>query len=262
MSEEYLPINLMNVTAASSGFDYPNGKYLFEVIDSEVKTNTDGEGKRLVTDNVILMGPGAGNTQFQNQKMPGSYQLSDKGAQFLKRFFLVCGITEEFIQANGGNVNKEWLKKRQFVGTIGKNKEGYCNINNERPASEWNKLEVPRTAAPTASGPPSSLLQPNPAAQMPTPMSYVQPPMMMQPPMQQQQMMQQPPMPQQMQQMQQPQYAQQQMQLPQYVQQQPQPQYAQPSMPAPQALPTPQMPPQQMGVFPAPVPPPGSVGQR
>lgn len=236
----FLPINLLNVQPAT-GFDYPQGKYLFQVETTDIRANTDGEGQRLLVNNVIIMGPGAGNTQYQGRKLANSYQLSEKGAPFLKRFFLVCGITDEFIAANGGQVDPEWLHGKQFVASVVKNGQ-YTNITNEKPASDWNAVEAPKTAAPTAAAPPS-LLQPNPVQQQ-QPAAYVQPQMQPQP--------------------QYPQPMQQPMQQPQM---QPQPQYPQPQMqPGPQGLPTPTLPqPQQGGIpvgIPAPVPPPGNVGNR
>jgi hypothetical protein len=233
MSNGFLPINLANVQPAT-GFDYPPGLYMFQVEGTEVRTNNDGSGQRLLVNNSIVVGPGP-STQFQGRKLANSYQLSEKGAPFLKRFFMSCGITEEFIAQNGGNVQAEWLHGRQYVAQIVK-QGNYTNITNERPLAEWD-------AAMKAGGGNSGQVQQasqgqSPAAQ-PSLLQPVQaPPAMQAPPMQ---------MPQQMQpQMQQPQM--------------PQPQYQQPQMGLPQ--PAAQVP--QAGLpmgIPAPAPPPGRVGQ-
>ena len=228
----FLPINLLNVQAAA-GYDYPLGSYLFEVESYEVRTNTDGEGQRLLITNKILMGPGAGNNQYTGRKMSSSYQISEKGAPFMKKFFIVCGVSEEFINQNGGQVDPEWLLGRTYCATVGK-KNNFLNIGNEKPATEWaNVPPAQKTAAPAGAAAPS-LLQPN-APQMGTPpVTYAQP--------QQQQFA--PPA----------QFA------PQAAPQQmapAQPQYA------PAGLPTPQLPMAQGGIpvgIPAPVPPPGRVG--
>jgi hypothetical protein len=220
----FLPVNLLNVQPAV-GFDYPVGRYLLNIIGTEIRTNTSGDGQRLVLNLEIVMGPGPGNVQFQGRKTFHSFQLTEKGLPFLKRFFNVCGITEEFINQNGGNVDNEWLHGRQFCATSVKNGQ-YVNWTNEKPAAEWNQQPAPQaaraaTAAPQAA-PPPALLQPSPQAQAaPQPMAYVSPT--------------------------------------------PQPQYAPPPQQmAPAGLPTPQLPQPQGGIpvgIPAPVPPPGRVGQ-
>lgn len=224
----FLPINLANVQPAV-GFDYPPGLYMFQVESTEIRTNNDGSGQRLLVSNTIVMGPGP-STQFQGRKLANSYQLSEKGAPFLKRMFLSCGITDEFIAQNGGNVQAEWLNGRQYVAQV--IKQGtYTNITNERPLSEWDaavRAGGGNGAQPQAGGTPAaqpSLLQPVAApAAAPAPMA-------------------------------QPQMAQPQMAAPAA---QPAP-MAQPQLPQPGVA----VPPQQAAPagIPAPAPPPGKVGQ-
>lgn len=175
-----LPINLANVQAAV-GFDYPPGRYLFQVESVEIKANNDGVGQRLVVNNAIVMGPGP-STQFQGRKLANSYQLSEKGAPFLKRLFHSCGIDEAFIQSQGGVMEESWLIGRQYVASVIKNGT-YTNISNEKPVSEWNNGAdgAPKTAAatapavaPAATAAPA-MLQPAPGA-IPAPVGHVAPP--------------------------------------------------------------------------------------
>ena len=261
----FLPINLANV-APAEGFDYPPGTYLFKVHKVETKTNKDGESQRLVVTSEIVAGPGP-STQFATRKMMNSYQLTEQGAPFLKRFLVSCGITDEFIASQGGNVDADWILGRNFVAKVIKNGQ-YTNMGNERPAEEWNSI-VAQEAAGNGTGqkaaPAPSLLtpttQPPPAAQ--PPQQFVQPQQFAQPQMQQPQMQQ----PQQ--------FAQPQMQQPAFQQPpQPQPQPQQPAfaggvIPPPQGslpqqaagLPQAQFSGQPGGNLPLPTPPPGTVGQ-
>lgn len=168
----FLPINLMNVQAAT-GFDYPPGRYLFQVKDVELKTNTDGVGQRLVVNNIIIMGPGLSQA-YAGRPLGNSYQMTEKGAPFFKRFCLAIGITDENINANGGQIDDTWLKDRQYVAAVIKN-GNYCNISNERPLSEWNNGVDPaakQATAPTSAPPPAHLA---PVAQQP--MHMAPPPM-------------------------------------------------------------------------------------
>jgi len=156
----YLPVNLANVQAAT-GFDYPAGLYIFKITAVETKPNQDGQGQRLVVSNEIVMGPGP-STQFVGRPLANSYQLSDKGAPFLKRLFLCVGIDEGFIQQQGGNCDDQWLLNRQYVASVVKN-GNYTNISNERPMSEWNVAPQggkTAQAAPGAPAPQPALLQP------------------------------------------------------------------------------------------------------
>ena len=154
----YLPVNLANVQAAT-GFDYPAGKYRFKVTRTEIKANQDGAGQRFVVHNEIVMGPGA-TTTFQGRPLANSYQLSEKGAPFLKRLYLSCGIDDAFIAQNGGNVAEEWLHSKEYVATVVKN-GNFTNITNEQPLSEWSNQPTQAQAMPTAMHAPSpSLLQP------------------------------------------------------------------------------------------------------
>jgi hypothetical protein len=163
----YLPVNLATVQAAT-GFDYPPGLYVFKITGVDTKPNQDGQGQRLVVANEIVMGPGP-STQFIGRPLANSYQLSDKGAPFLKRLFLCCGIDEAFIQQQGGNCDDQWLLGRQYVASVVKN-GNYTNITNERPLSEWNVAPQGGKSA-QASGAPApqpALLQPTaPQAMMP-----------------------------------------------------------------------------------------------
>jgi len=172
-----LPVNLMNVQAAT-GFDYPPGRYLLQVESTEIRTNNDGNGQRLLVHNVIVMGPGPVQ-QFSGRKIANSYQLTDKGAPFLKRFFVSCGIGEDFINQNGGQVEESWLPGRQYVAQVAKN-GNYTNITNERPVSEWNNgqdgaagNQAAAAARPAAAPSPTApaLLAPNPQPMVP-PVAY------------------------------------------------------------------------------------------
>ena len=222
-----LPVNLGNVEPAT-GFDYPPGQYLFRVDSCEIRTNQDGVGQRLLVGNVIEMGPGP-STQFQGRKLSNSYQLTEKGAPFLMRFFLSCGITKEMIQMNGGMPDSDWLIGRQFMAQVVKNQQ-YTNITNEKPVSEWNPTNgAGGTQAAAGPAPQPALLQPTQTAMPPA--QPVQPTMAVQ-----------------------PQMAAQQPQMP----QQPQMAAQQPTMMA--QLPQPAGPQQPAGM-PAPPPPPGTVGQ-
>jgi hypothetical protein len=241
-----LPIDLTKFEAAT-GFDYPNGTYLLQVERSEMRTNQDGSTQRLLVHNRIMMGPGP-STQFEGKPIMNSYQLTEKGAPYLKRLFVCCGITDQEMMATGSN--PDMLVGRQYVATIQKNKEGYINIVNEKPYGEWQAA---------IAGPQGNGAQAPAAQQAPAPAGLMQPQVMQ--PQAAPQQMQQPAMPQQMQQPQmapqQPQAAPQQMQQPQMPQAAPAPQMpqampqqpAQPGMPAPQPVP-------------APAPPPGTVGQQ
>lgn len=254
----FLPVNLQNV-APAEGFDYPPGTYLFKVHSVESKTNRDGETQRLVIMNEIVAGPGP-STQFSNRKMPNSYQLTEQGAPFLKRFLIACGLTDEFIASQGGNVDAEWLIGRQFVAKVAKNGQ-YTNMTNERPAEEWNAIVATETAGVNGgakAAPAPSLLQPT---NQPPPAA--QPPQMQQPQQFAQPQMQQP------QQFAQPQQAQMQQQQPApQMQQQQQPAFAGGVIPPPQGslpqqaagLPQAQFAGQPGGNLPAPTPPPGNVG--
>jgi hypothetical protein len=168
----FLPVNLQNVSAAT-GFDYPPGYYLMQVDRCEIRTNQDGQGQRLLVHNTIVMGP-QHETKYQGRKLANSYQLTEKGAPFLKRMFLSCGITDDFIAQNGGNVDPDWLTGRQYVCQVVKN-SGYTNITNERPTTDWETVvkqaggnaaptpqiqTPPAAAAPGAAAPQPSMLQP------------------------------------------------------------------------------------------------------
>jgi hypothetical protein len=160
MSTGFLPINLANVQTAT-GYDYKPGTYMLQVESVEVKANNDGQGQRLVVNNVIVMGPGP-STEYQNRKIANSYQITEKGAPFLKRMFVCAGITEEYIAQNGGNVSPDWLVGRQYVAQVVKN-GNYTNITSERPISEWDTaikqgaISAPGNGAPAM--PPPSVLQ-------------------------------------------------------------------------------------------------------
>jgi len=155
-----IPINLANVPVAT-GFDYPPGKYIMKIKGSKVAANSDGQSHRLVVTSEILMGPGP-SEQFKGRPMSNSYQMTDKGAPFLKRLYVAVGITEEYIAQNGGQVDTDWLVGREYKCDIIK-KDNYSNITNEAPLDS-----APATAAAPAMAPQPSLLQPTNA----------QPPMM------------------------------------------------------------------------------------
>lgn len=181
----FLPVNLQNVSAAT-GYDFPPGYYLMQVERCEVRTNQDGQGQRLLVHNTIVMGP-QHDTKYQGRKLANSYQLSEKGAPFLKRMFLSCGITEDFMAQNGGNVDPDWLAGRQYVCQVVKN-NNYTNITNERPTTEWEavlqqanggngpttQIQTPPAAVAPQTAPQPSMLQPMTA---PAPMATApQPP--------------------------------------------------------------------------------------
>ena len=132
----FLPIDLTKVDAAT-GFDYPPGYYIFQIAAIETRTNNNGDGQRLLVHNQIVMGPGH-ETKYASRKLANSYQLSEKGAAFLKRLFISCGITDEFIAGNGG-ADPDWLIGRQYVAQVIKN-GSYTNITNERPTTDWEEV--------------------------------------------------------------------------------------------------------------------------
>lgn len=189
----FLPVNLQNVSAAT-GFDYPPGYYLMQVDRCEIRTNQDGQGQRLLVHNTIVMGP-QHETKFQGRKLANSYQLTDKGAPFLKRMFLSCGITDDFIAQNGGQVDPDWLTGRQYVCQVVKN-QGYTNITNERPTTDWEtvvkqaggnaaptpQIQTPPVAAAPTAAPQPSMLQPVAAAPQPGMMPGAPAPNLMAPP--------------------------------------------------------------------------------
>lgn len=170
----WLPVNVANVVTASGAPDYPAGEYLVKINSYELRTNNDGEGQRVAWSCEFVMGPGPGNVQFAGKKVFHSSGLAEKNLPFLKRFFVICGITEEFIAQNNGYLDPDWLLGRTFMATGGKNAQGYFNLSRERPASEWNKLGQPRQA-PTPAAPPPTMLQPTPqVAQAPIAMQPAQ----------------------------------------------------------------------------------------
>lgn len=184
----FLPIDLRNVSAAT-GFDYPPGYYLMQVERCEIRTNQDGQGQRLLVHNSIVMGP-QHETKFQGRKLANSYQLTEKGAPFLKRMFLACGITEDFIAQNGGQVDPDWLNGRQYVCQVVKN-QGYTNITNERPTTEWEQMvkqnsgangPTPHIQTPPVATAPTPAPQPSMLQPVAAPQPMAAPPQTMQPP--------------------------------------------------------------------------------
>ena len=183
-----LPFNFMEVETAT-GFDYPEGDYIFEVEKTEERMNQDGQNKRLLVGSKIIMGPYA-SEEYKGRKLSNSYQLTTKGAGFLKRLFIACEIGDDIIRSAGGQLQADWLVGRQYVATVFKNGQ-YTNITNERPLSEWDPTKVatppPQKAAPAISTPPPAIMQPaQPAALPQQAVGGFQPPVVGAPPMQQQ----------------------------------------------------------------------------
>jgi len=133
MSE--LPVNLRAGLYAGAP-TLPPGAYLLEVQCSEVRTNADAVSQRVVFTTAVVSGPGYGNMEYTGRRVAHSYQLTDRGAPFLKRLFLACDITEEFIRKNDGRVEAEWLNGRMFVANLSP-RNGYINVMNERSLNTW-----------------------------------------------------------------------------------------------------------------------------
>lgn len=153
-----IPINLAGVQAAT-GFDYPPGRYIFEITGAKFATNSDGQGQRLVVNNKIIMGPGQ-STQFAERPLANSYQMTEKGAPFLKRLLVSIGFDEAYISS--GQVDTDHMIGRQYGASVVR-QNNYTNIQNEFPTSEWNDGAAP-TAAAAAPAPQPALLQPTAAA--------------------------------------------------------------------------------------------------
>lgn len=202
-----MPFNFMEVEVAT-GFDYPEGDYIFEIEKTEERVNQDGQQKRLLIGNKIVMGPWA-SEEYKDRKLSNSYQFTANGAKFIKRLLHACGFTDDVIRQQGGQMDHQWLIGKQYVASVFKNGQ-YTNIGNERPITEWDPSKAPTattTAGVPVSAPPPSIMRPvqtqapvaapptvaPPAVAAPAAPPVQQPPVMGAPPVQPMQPAMQPP---------------------------------------------------------------------
>lgn len=251
----FLPINVGGVKPADD-FNYPAGEYILQCVEAKAEPTKDGTGYRFIIKSKIVMGPGP-SRDMQNKPITHSYALTEKSRPFLVRAAIACGVTQEQINAAGGQIDTDWFVNKQYVVRISM-RDQYTNVDRERPLAAWTHGGI---ASQPAATPQAGVAQPGLLQAMPgaVPQQQMAPP---------QQQYQQPPM---QQPMAQPQMAPQ--GQPQYQQPMQQPPMQQPQM-APQGapmqqpgLPVPQGPPQggnaQPAVgMPAPPPPGGQVPQQ
>jgi len=131
----FIPLNLNGVEPAT-GFNYDPGVYMMEIARHEEKTNQNGSTKRLVVHNKIMMGPGT-SEKFKNSPLISSYQLTDAGARFLMRLIVACDL-KPWVDQSQGQFDPDWLLGKRYVCRVIM-KDGYPNITDERPVSEWQE---------------------------------------------------------------------------------------------------------------------------
>jgi hypothetical protein len=120
----YLPINLRNVESAPQPLS--PGAYQFEIGGTEVRTNANGEGQRLLVRNLVIRGPD-GSRENQGRTVYNSYQLSEKGMPYVRRLFEVCRVLTK-----DGRAELDELIGRRYSGRI--IAQGlYMNITAEGP---------------------------------------------------------------------------------------------------------------------------------
>jgi hypothetical protein len=173
----FLPINVANVKPADD-FNYPAGEYILQVKEAKIEPTKDGTGYRFIMKSGIVMGPGP-SLEMQNKPLTHSYALTEKSRPFVVRAALACGVTQQQIDAAGGQIDTEWFNSKQYVVRVSM-RDNYTNVDRERPLTDWAHGGV---AGQPAAAPAAGMAQPGLLAAMPGAAPVAAAPMMAAPPM-------------------------------------------------------------------------------